>query len=247
MKKNIYCVIIVDDEEKARKNLANVLAGHSDMQIVAEASNANEAIKLITDHQPDILFLDIKMPEIDGFGVLDVLQKKQLCDFEIIFLTAYENYAIKAIKYAAFDYLLKPIDPDELSTALNNFRLKQKKANNLNIEDLKEVFNPCPKLRVPVKNGFEFINPNEILYIEGEGAYSNIFTTNSAKLMACRNLKNIEEELQQYNFIRVHKAYLINKSFLSAFNKNTQECTLKYFDKTINIPVSQRMVKNISL
>lgn len=247
MKKNIYPVIIVDDEDRARKNLANLLAEHSDMQIVAEASNANEAIKLISEHQPDIVFLDIKMPETDGFGILDALQKKQLCDFEIIFLTAYENYAIKAIKYAAFDYLLKPIDPDELNTALNNFRIKQNKANNLNIEALKEIFNPCPKLRVPVKNGIEFINPNEILYVEGDGAYSTIYTTNSAKLMACRNLKNIEEELQQFNFIRVHKAYLINKSYLSAFNKLKGECTLSFFGKTKNIPVSQRMTKNINI
>lgn len=246
MKKK-YRVIIVDDEDRARKNITNVLAEHSDMQIVAEASNANEAIKLISEQQADIVFLDIKMPETDGFSILDAFQKEQLCDFEIIFLTAYENYAIKAIKYAAFDYLLKPIDPDELNIALNNFRIKQNKANNLNIEALKEIFNPCQKLRVPVKNGIEFINPNEILYIEGDGAYSTIYTINSAKLIACRNLKNIEEELHQFNFIRIHKAYLINKYYLSAFNKLKGECTLSFLGSTKNIPVSQRMSKNINI
>ena len=105
---------------------------------------------------------------------------------------AYENYAIKAIKYAAFDYLMKPIDPEELSKALDNFRIKQTKTNKLNIEALKEILNPCPKIRVPVPNGLEFVNPNEILYVEGEGAYSIIYTSNLTKLIVSRNLKSIE-------------------------------------------------------
>lgn len=246
IKKDTYRVIIVDDEEKARKNISNELKKYHDIQIVAEASNANEAIKRISEFHPDIVFLDVKLTETNGFEILDMLKKKQLTDFEIIFFSAYHNYAIKAIKYAAFDYLLKPIDPDELDTTLNKFREKQNSSNNLNIEALKEIFNPCPKLRVLSGNNFKYININEIFYIEGDGAYSHFYLTyTNDKITACRNLKYFEEELAGCNFLRIHKTYIINKRYLSSYNRKTRFCILEYPGKKKELQVSQRMEKNI--
>ena len=140
--------------------------------------------------------------------------------------------------------MLKPIDPDELDTTLNKFREKQNSSNNLNIEALKEIFNPCPKLRVLSGNNFKYININEIFYIEGDGAYSHFYLTyTNDKITACRNLKYFEEELAGCNFLRIHKTYIINKRYLSSYNRKTRFCILEYPGKKKELQVSQRMEK----
>ena len=246
MKKKVYKVITVDDEEASHISLEFILAEYSDMEIIANIYTADEAIKKICELKPDIVFLDIKLPIMDGFTILDAIQKKQAIDFEVIFLTGWDNFALKAIKYNAFDYLLKPIDPDEMQKALEKFRNKQLEEKSSHNFAKKELLNPCEKIRISSANEYRYINPDDILYIEGDGSYSDFYLINNTnKITASNNLKYYEEQLAACNFIRIHKSCIINKKYLTTYNRKTKICTLEYNKDKKEFQVSQRMEKNL--
>ena len=246
MKKKVYKVITVDDEESSHISLGFILAEYSDMEIIANIYTADEAIRKICELKPDIVFLDIKLPSMDGFAILDVIQKKQAIDFEVIILTGWDNYALKAIKYDAFDYLLKPIDPEELKEVLDKFRKKRLEEKPSLNNQRKEILDPCQKIRISNANEYRYINPDDILYIEGDGSYSDFYLINSdKKITSCNNLKYYEEQLAACNFIRIHKSCIINKKYLTTYNRKTKICTLEYNKDKKDFQVSQRMEKNL--
>lgn len=241
----MYKAVIVDDESKARNNLIQLLQKHSDLLIVGEASNYDEAIQIITEKMPDLIFLDIKMPQHSGFDVLDKLIQLDIRNFDVVFLTAYDEYAIKAIKYAAFDYLLKPIDEEELHETLIKFKAKKRNKHFLNIEALRSMLDPCKRLKINTKTGYEFISHTEITYFEGDSNYTKMVLADGNSYNICRTLKDIENELIASTFVRVHKAFIINKQYLSAYNKEEKKCVLKTPTHFFEIPVSIRLVKNL--
>ena len=246
MKRKVYKVITIDDEEASHISLEFILAEYSDIEIIANIYTADEAIRKICELKPDIIFLDIKLPIMDGFTILDAIQKKQTIDFEVIFLTGWDNFALKAIKYNAFDYLLKPIDPDEMHKALEKFRNKQLEEKTSRNFPKKEIFNPCEKIRISSANEYRYINPDDILYIKGDGSYSDFYLINSdKKITSCSNLKHYEELLAACNFLRIHKSCIINKKYLTTYNRKTKICTLEYNKDKKDFQVSQRMEKNL--
>ena len=158
----MYKVLIVDDEEKARKNLRNVLVNHKDFVVSAEAENGKEALDRILSEHPDLVFLDVKMPQEDGFALLDNLLKLGIQNMTIVFLTAYDEFALKAIKYAVFDYLLKPVDPDEFGKTLNKFRANKVHDTGSGLVKLKELLDNTNKIRFNTKTGYIFLLPRQI-------------------------------------------------------------------------------------
>jgi two-component system, LytTR family, response regulator len=242
----MYKVLIVDDEEKARKNLRNVLVNHKDFTVSAEAENGKEALDRILSEQPDLVFLDVKMPQEDGFALLDNLLKLGIQNMAIVFLTAYDEFALKAIKYAVFDYILKPVDPEELEKTLNKFRAKKIFDNASGIVRLKEMLDSTNKIRFSTRTGYIFLLPRQIVYIKADGSYSKVHDTENKMYMVSRNLKEIEELIGTDTFIRVHKSYLINKQYLEAYIKDKRICLLKFGTEKIEIPVSFRYTRNIS-
>lgn len=209
---------IVDDEKKGRDILQFLLNEYcKDIQVIGQADSVDTAFDFINKHHPDIVFLDVEMPRGSGFELLKRFDK---IDFKTIFVTAHNHYAIKAIKFAAIDYLLKPVDVDELIQAVNNAINSPK--NNIQqhysglLENLET--NRTGKIAIPVKDGTAFINPSDIIRLEADGSYTHIFTL-TEKLTASKNIKEYEELLQDLNFFRAHHSHLINLHYVKSFSR----------------------------
>ncbi len=212
--------IIVDDEKHCREVLELLLRKHcSDVELLANCSSGAEALDILHSEAPDILFLDIEMPGMNGF---ELLEKFPGADFEIIFTTAYNEYAIKAIKHSALDYLLKPIDKEELKTAVE--RAKEHKALKPadRINDLLELLQtkkPSKRFAAATMEGLIMVNTDDILYCESDNAYCKLVFTDGKSLLLSKTLKAVEEALHHDMFCRIHHSYLINLNYVKRYIK----------------------------
>jgi two-component system, LytTR family, response regulator len=211
--------ILVDDELNSLQNLQQKLQEYCPaVKIVAALQKPEEAIPLIKALKPNVLFLDIEMPRMSGFRMLEELGEYEA---EIIFTTAYNHFAIEAMRISAFDYLVKPVAIAELQKAVN--RLSQQKARQtherLNIlrKSIAESKSQDNKIAVPTNEGLEFIVIKNIVRIESSASYSRIFLVNNQSIVVTRLLKDFEEILAPYRFFRVHNSHLINLSYIRKY------------------------------
>lgn len=209
----IIKTLLIDDEDSAREVLRNMLSQPAlQVQILAEVESVAEAVAAIQKEKPDLIFLDIEMPYQSGF---ELFNKINLQNTNVIFTTAYSQYAIKAIKYSALDYLLKPISPLELKAAIDKAR-KKNLANDANIASQLEILkshlvnDASPRLVVPVANGLEIIQKNEIIYLEGDRNYTWIHSKNRDKILTTKTLGEYESLLTENHFFRIYQSYLVN-------------------------------------
>lgn len=227
--------IIIDDEVRARVSLQLLLEEYCpNITILEQCETLAEGIKAINKFKPNILFLDIEMPAHSGLELFDFFNEEEI-DFSVIFTTAYSQYAIKAFKFSAIDYLLKPIHPEELVEAVKRFE----KTKSQNIKILKENLdqNKLNKIAVPTGNSILFLETDQILYVKGEGSYCEIVLVNGEKIICSRYLKNFEDILSNYsNFLRVQKSYIANLNYVSVYNKSDGG-NLEFNNKTC-IPIS---------
>lgn len=234
-----YTAIIIDDIEQARTTLAQDLHVYApDFEIVGEASGVVEGAKLLKNVQVDIVFLDIQMQDGSGFDLLDLLPE---ISFKIIFITASDAHAIKAFRYAAIDYLLKPIDPDELTGALDKFRKfninESDKYRFLN-ERLKNHNKPNERLALHSQDKIQIVEISNIVRCESSVNYTTFFFENGDQVVVTKTLKEFEDLLSDQGFFRVHQSHLINTRFIKEFVKS-EGGHLVLKDKTM-IPVSVR-------
>ena len=213
--------IIIDDEAKGRLALREKISTYCPtIQVLAEASNGQEALLLIQDHKPQLIFLDIEMPRMNGFEMLNALPEK---NFHVIFTTAYDQYAIKAIKYAAFDYLLKPVDIEELKSAVAKIDsteiVQTKKQAELLQQNLQHPKKLLHKLAIPTLEGLFFYNINDIIRLEAHRNYTHIWFSNNTKILASKTLKEFEELLPEDVFFRTHHSHLINLNYIKRYIK----------------------------
>lgn len=215
--------IIVDDELGARESLSKMIEKNcKQLEVVAKADSAQAAFEAITNKQPDLVFLDIEMPNGNAF---DLLEKFKEINFNIIFTTAYDHYAIKAIKFSAVDYILKPIDPEELVEAVKRFEKKQQGAPNVLDKQFKTLLsnvrpeNKLKKVGIPDGDGLIFINLSDIIRCESDGNYTFFILTNGKKIIASRTLGEYEQMFTEDNFFRVHRSHLINLQHVKKYIK----------------------------
>ncbi|WP_197429470.1 LytR/AlgR family response regulator transcription factor [Flavobacterium rakeshii] len=214
-------VIIVEDESKAGNVLNQSLKSYANatVQVMAICPSVNKAVAAIKTYRPDIVFLDIQLRQENGF---DLLKHFVNPDFELIFTTAFQEYAIKAIKASAIDYLLKPIDIDDLFLALDRFvENKDRKLNydkfRILAENISNQITGQQKLVFPSKNGMEILSDNEILFCKSDGAYSFIYTIYKDSYVS-KSLGELQKMLSEQNFLRIHKSYLVNRNFIRSFS-----------------------------
>ncbi len=212
--------IIIDDEAKGRMALTQKLHDYcKEVRTVGEAENGKAGIKLIEKTKPDIVFLDIEMPRMDGFEMLHRLPEK---NFHLIFTTAYDQYAIKAIKYAAFDYLLKPVDIEELKLAISKISTYQHAHTEKKLELLDQNFygkNVFNKIAISTLDGLLFFEIKDIVHLEANSNYTTLYFVSGSKLVASKTLKDFEELLPADIFFRVHHSHLINLNYIKRYIK----------------------------
>ena len=215
--------IIIDDELDCIQSLENELAAHcKDIEIVQSCINPKEGIKAIHNYKPDVVFLDIEMPVINGFELLELISD---IDFDIIFITAYDKFALQAFKVCAVDYLLKPVDPQELVAAVGKLTYNKKEGKTKNqiqflLQHLDELEqNNVKRIALPTFEGLEFIHLKDILYCESDGAYSIIHFTNDQNMLISKPLRYLEEILCDYNFFRVHKSFIVNLEYAVKYTR----------------------------
>jgi two-component system LytT family response regulator len=216
-------VIIVDDEENSRESLRGKLDLFCpEVEILAEADNVAKGIEAITAHRPDAVFLDIQLAGESGFDILEKIRDTDDLHPEIIFITAHNEFAIKAIKFSALDYLLKPIDPEELVKAVRKIEEEKglpKKASSLNVlvENIRQASDSPKKIVVPTSDGMHVIKLSDIIRLESSSNYTTFYINNEKSLLASKTLKEFDSMLSNYNFHRVHKSHLVNMNYLKRY------------------------------
>lgn len=233
--------IIVEDEINGLNNLKNLLAEHcEEIEIVGEATNIEDGLDLLIDPtvKPDLAFLDINLP--DGL-VFQMLNQLRPLDFDIIFITAYQEYAIKACEYSSIGYILKPIDPDALLEAVNRVRPRREAQTDRRLEIFNSyVNNPnaFTKMSISALDGIYFVNIKDIVRFEAEDNYTHIYLNNNERITASKTIKAYEDMLAPFNFYRVHKRHVINLNYMRKFVKGDGGYLI--MDDNIKIEVSRR-------
>jgi two-component system, LytTR family, response regulator len=213
--------IIVDDEPYCCEILAGMLeADCPDVKVANISKNGADALKAIRQLAPDIVFLDVEMPKMNGFEMLEQLPA---INFHLIFTTSYDQYALKAIRFSAIDYLLKPVDREELKNAVNKVRQRIQvplpQQLEILMQKIKQPSNPISKIALPTMEGLQMIPIESIISCESDDNYTILKLKNGRKLLVTRSLKDIEETLEQHSFIRVHRSYLVNLNEIEKYIK----------------------------
>jgi len=232
--------LIIDDEPGIRRMLSLMLKQHCpDVHVSGEAGNVAEAHKLILEVNPDLIFLDIMMADGTGF---DLLQKFKKVDFHVIFITAFEEYAVKAFRFSAVDYLLKPVEVDELVSAVEKLKHLMNAEQDLRIttlvKNMKEGKKEDKKIVLRTQDKFHFIKVSEIIYCASEANYTTFYLENGSGVLVSKSLKDYEDMLADFNFYRPHKSYLINLSNISGFEKG--EGGFIIMNNNARVPIASR-------
>lgn len=214
--------IIIDDEPSSRNALKQKLSRHCEgITIIGECENGEEGIALLAKTDYDIVFLDVEMPRMNGFNMLQNLSK---INFEVIFITAYDHYAIKAIKFSALDYLVKPVEVEELKIAVEK-AVKKRNSSSGNerlehlLQNLMQDKNELHRIAIPSMEGLQFVETENIIFLEANSNYTCFFINNQSKITVAKTLKEFEDLLPASVFIRIHHSYIINKNMVTKYIK----------------------------
>lgn len=215
--------VIIDDQESYRKKLRNIIDSvlADKVEVLAEAGNIAEGMEIIMKHNPDLVFLDIEMPGGTGF---DLLEKMGNIKFDVIFTTAHQDFAIRAIKFSALDYLVKPVDADELMKAVLKHEGKRNQSDSnrqleVLFQNLKNMNSTSNLIGLPTMNGLTFIKLQDIVRCNSDVNYTVFYLADKSKITVSRTLKEVESMLTESNFMRVHDSHLINFSHIRKYVK----------------------------
>lgn len=212
--------VIIDDESNAVDFINSIIMEYCpELEVAGKAYDVTDGIDKILEVKPDLVFLDVEMPNGTGFDLLTHFPEK---DFDVIFITAFNHYAIKAIKFSAVDYILKPINISELLEAIKKVIQKRASSSSHGNENLKVLIENLKsstpsRLAIPTADGMEYLNPKEIIRIEADRSYSWFYLTGDRKILVSKNLKEFQDLLGDRNFFRAHNSYLINLRYVRKF------------------------------
>lgn len=235
--------LIIEDEKASRETLKAYLQKYCpNVQVVGEADSAKSGLKEISIHKPDLIFLDVEMPYGNAFDLLDQVEEQ---NFETIFVTAFDHYAMKALNFSASYYLLKPIDIDELVKAVEKVsEAVESEDHNLRtkilIENIKIENKQLQKIILPLIDGFEVVRVNDILYCRAEDNFTEFHFLDGSKKLICRTLKFYEELLTDFDFFRIHKSHLINLQYLRRYKKGKGGQVYMENDVCLDVSVNRK-------
>jgi len=235
--------IVIDDEEHCLDTLSIRLKEYCpDVQLIASCRSANEGMEAINTLHPDVVFLDIEMPVMSGFQMLEKLKP---ISFSVIFTTSFDQYAVKAIRFSALDYLMKPVDPKELIAAVHKleFRVKPPLPEQFDmlINMLQNRVSAFNKIALPTTEGYELVNFAEIIYCEADDDYTHFYLKGKKKMTATRMLKEVEELLQESSqFVRVHHSYMVNMNEITRYVRGEGGYLIMSDNSTVNVSRSRK-------
>lgn len=237
-------ILLVDDEPEARELLSFMLLRNNGVSVVGSAGNVDEALKLMRNEQPDLVFLDIQMPEKDGFQFIEQVHRAGQ-EPGIVFVTAFEHYAIQAIRNSVFDYILKPVHQEELDSAIDRFR---QRARNVKEQDLQYLLhalkgNKPSRIKLNTRSGYILIDPSEVVYCQADGNYTHIHLVRGSSEFITQNLGAIEEILDSSAFFRASRSYLFNLKYLSRVDRKNCNCMLEYPGASCTIKIPPQKIK----
>lgn len=227
--------LLVDDETDALDLLEKLLLETGKVEIIEKISNPLNVECSIAKNKPDAIFLDIKMPYYNGLKLLENIRKYKET-LPVIYVTAHNNYGVKAVKLRAFDYLLKPVDRKELQTVIEKL-LNENKKKNAVISD---------KIKLPVKNGIIYVKTSEILYLMADGNYTHIHLTSGDKYLSSYNMGRLAERFNMNSFERINRNLIVNSEYLQKINRKNKTCLLKTGNSEIELPVSATFLQNMN-
>jgi len=235
--------ILIDDEVHCLETLSILLKEYCPQVTIGDqCRSAKKGLESIGKIKPDLVFLDIEMPAMNGFELLEQFTE---IPFAVIFTTSYDQYAIKAIRFSALDYLLKPIDPKELIVAVQKIQLQKKLPSSEQFEMLLSHVNHkrmgFHKIAIPTAEGFELIPADQVVRCEANDNYTHLFLKNKNKIIACRSLKDMEEQLQDFSFfVRVHHSYLVNLNEVTKYIRGEGGYLLMSDGASVNVSRSRK-------
>ena len=238
-------ILIIDDEAKTREMLADIINLNClEAKVVGFAEDVKSGINAIEKYRPDLILLDIKLPDGTGFDILSKMKKEELDKFHVIFITAFEEYAVKAFKFSALDYILKPVDPEELILAIRKYMALQKiefsqkfEAFSYNYDSNNNTANQ-KKLVLKTQDIIYVVEVHDIVRCESDGGYTTFYTVDNRKIMISKTIKEYDELLSEFGFFRIHQSHIINLKFVDSFEKKEGGFVIMK-DKSA-IPVSSR-------
>src|SRR5512133_1514555 len=236
MKNKPIPVMIVDDEPHPLNLLEELLKDAGGVEVRCKTSDPFQAPQLVMENKPELIFLDVKMPGMNGFQLLDQLQQKQQHEFEVIFTTAHDEFAVQAFEYAAFDYLLKPIERERLKLALQRYRSQPAKPLKNRTSLLTGVMH---KLVFHSLNEYTIVDPDEIVLVKADGNYSHFILGADRQETVTFNLSKIEEQLSPSAFFRVNRSFIINTRYLYKINTKKHQCLLLKNGEEFSCEISQ--------
>jgi two-component system LytT family response regulator len=235
--------IIIDDEMHCLKTLDMLLKEYCpDVQVIDKFNNAEAALKEIKKSKPDLVFLDIEMPHMNGFEMLEEFSE---IFFRVIFTTGYDQYAIKAFRFSALDYLMKPVEPKELIAAVHKVQtrkqLPEAEQFQMLLGKMSSKENVFPKIPIPTIDGYELIPAEQVIFCKADDNYTYFHLKNKKKIIACRQLKEVEEQLGDFNFfIRVHHSYIVNINEVTRYTRGEGGYILLSDGTTVSVSKSRK-------
>jgi two-component system, LytTR family, response regulator len=234
--------VIIDDENNSIEMLEWLLATYcTDVKVLATCNSALKGIEAIQFHKPDLVFLDIEMPVMNGFDMLETIGS---IDFEVVFTTAYDQFAVKAFRFAALNYLLKPVDPQDLQSTMARFNEKKsvvsKEQLSLLLENLKPTKPPTERIALSSGDGLIFVKTADIAYCGADSNYTQVVMADGKKITVARTLKELDDTLAGVDFVRVHNSYLVNINHIKKYVKGEGGYIVMPDDSQITISRSKR-------
>jgi len=237
-------ILIVDDDPEARDLLKFILQERNGLRVVGLAGCVDDAIALLRKEKPDLVLLDIQMPGKDGFHFIEQIKMSGL-EPGIIFVTAFDHYAIQAIRNSVFDYIMKPVMQEELFTAITRFSNRRSKGEVTNLSELIEALKGqgTDKIKLNTRSGYMLIHPSEVVFCQADGNYTHIQLSAGNREITTQNLGAIEELLNSGAFFRVSRSYLVNLKYLARVDRKNSLCILEYNGATFPVKIPAQKIR----
>lgn len=236
--------VLIDDDDNLRNGMKTLLARYApDIHIIGEADSVASGTNLLVEHQPQVVFLDIHLGDGSGFDLLEEVNKKGKLNSQIVFITAHEQYAIKAFRFSALDFLLKPVDPDELEKVIGKIKNVLDKNDSvahidLLLENIRKKVDNFKRIALSNSDGIHLFEVSDIIRCESEDNYTKFYIKNNKPVLISKTLKEYEDLLTEHGFERIHQSHLINLSYLKSYIKKDGGYVIMADNS--NLPISQR-------